>query len=162
MRRIFGKVIFFGLLVLSSMGVVHAQILYSTLPADPDGGPCFGGGNLAAVEMATPTGAPYQINGATVRMHHASDVRASPWRSIQQRRVPGTLRVRWDGCRQWLGTMDLYNLTLHHPLFVGFHQLRWPAYLSIRRVGDLQRIDAERHLHPYVAENPGGSWTMNR
>jgi len=37
MRRIFGKVIFFGLLVLSSMGVVHAQVLYSTLPADPDG-----------------------------------------------------------------------------------------------------------------------------
>ena len=34
MRRIFGKVIFFGLLVLSSMGVVHAQILYRLTPEE--------------------------------------------------------------------------------------------------------------------------------
>ena len=167
MRRIFGKVIFFGLLVLSSMGVVHAQILYSTLPADPDGGPCFGGGNLAAVEMATPTGAPYQINGATVRMHHADDAAASFTVAVYTNNagVPGTLvGTVGTAAGNGLGTMDLYNLTPASPIALSASTNYWVVASSASAngcaFGWTQSGSAPRGVFTYVTERQyfGGAW----
>ena len=167
MRRIFGKVIFFGLLVLSSMGVVHAQILYSTLPADPDGGPCFGGGNLAAVEMATPTGAPYQINGATVRMHHADDAAASFTVAVYTNNagVPGTLvGTVGTAAGNGLGTMDLYNLTPASPIALSASSNYWVVASSTSAdtcaFGWTFNASTPSGIFTYVAETQffGGSW----
>lgn len=168
MRRIFGKVIFFGLLVLSSMGVVHAQILYSTLPADPDGGPCFGGGNLAAVEMATPTGAPYQINGATVRMHHADDAAASFTVAVYTNNagVPGTLvGTVGTAAGNGLGTMDLYNLTPASPIALSASTNYWVVASSTSAdtcaFGWTFNASTPSGIFTYVAETQfyGGSWS---
>ena len=167
MRRIFGKVIFFGLLVLSSMGVVHAQILYSTLPADPDGGPCFGGGNLAAVEMATPTGAPYQINGATVRMHHADDAAASFTVAVYTNNagVPGTLvGTVGTAAGNGLGTMDLYNLTPASPIALSASTNYWVVASSASAngcaFGWTFGASAPSGVFTYVTERQyfGGTW----
>ena len=168
MRKVFGKVIFFGLLVLSSMGVVHAQILYSTLPAAPSGGPCFGGGNLAAVEMVTPAGAPYQINGATVRMHHANDAVASFTVAVYTNNagVPGTLvGTLGTAAGNGLGTMDLYSLTPASPIALSPSTNYWVVASSTSAntcaFGWTEPGSTPSGIFTYVAEAQfyGGSWS---
>lgn len=167
MRKVFGRVIFFGLLVLSSMGVVHAQILYSTLPAAPSGGPCFGGGNLAAVEMMTPAGAPYQINGATVRMHHANDAAASFTVAVYTNNagVPGTLvGTLGTAAGNGLGTMDLYSLTPASPIALSPSTNYWVVASSTSAntcaFGWTEPGSTPSGIFTYVAETQffGGSW----
>ena len=120
MKKCFwAKAVAAGALALSASGAWSQTVLYTTLPAPGYGGPCFGGGRLAAVEVLTPAGAPYQINSATVRMHHADDTAASFSLGVytDNAGAPGTLVAAiGTAAGNGLGTFDQYSLTPAAPI----------------------------------------------
>jgi len=153
---------------LLSLGTAQAQtVLYSTLPANPNGGPCFGAGNLAMVEVSTPAGTPYQISDATVRMHHASDAAASFTVGVytDNAGVPGTLvGTLGTATGNGLGTMDLYALTPASPIALAASTNYWVVASSTSAngcaFGWTESGSAPSGVFSYVNERQffGGSW----
>jgi hypothetical protein len=107
-------------LSMAGLGAVHAQtVLYTTLPGPEDGGPCFGNANFAAVQLATPAGAPYQIGSAEVRMHHANDASAAFTLTVHADNAgePGAaIAPLGTMAGHGLSTYDLYTLTPASPV----------------------------------------------
>ena len=157
-----------GLCALFALGVAQAQtVLYTTLPAAPNGGPCFGAGNLAAVELATPAGAPYQIGSATVRMHHYQDATASFTVGVytDNAGVPGTLVGSLGTyAGNGLGTQDLYTLTPAAPIALAASTNYWVVASSASAngcaFGWTQSGSAPSGVFTYVTERQyfGGAW----
>ncbi len=157
-----------GLCALFALGVAQAQtVLYTTLPAAPNGGACFGAGNLAVVEMSTPAGAAYQINDATVRMHHAADAAASFTVGVytDNAGVPGTLvGTLGTAAGHGLGTMDPYTLTPAAPIALAASTNYWVVASSSSAngcaFGWTGPGSAPSGVFTYVTERQyfGGTW----
>ena len=109
-------------LVCGTLGAMQAQaqtVLYNTLPSVATGGWCLGETWFAAVEVATPAGAPYRIDNAVVRMHHINDVSASFTLAVHADHagLPGApVATIGTQAGRGAGTADLYTFTPAVPI----------------------------------------------
>ncbi|MEZ5642455.1 MAG: IPTL-CTERM sorting domain-containing protein [Burkholderiaceae bacterium] len=141
--------------------------LYTTLPANPSGGPCFGNGNLAAVEIATPAGSTYQIGSAQVAMHHAGDGTASFTVTVYSDNAgtPGTaVATIGTAAGHGVGTQDVYSLTPATPISLSPSTNYWIVASSTSTdscaFGWTYPASAPSGVFSYVAEAQyfSGSW----